>query len=204
MDENFDRDYWNGQAETYDDEPDHGLRNPRIRQACFELLGQCLPKTPASILDIGCGTGSLSLLMADMNHQVLGIDSSEAMIARAEQKSRTAGHSIAFRLMDAHNPQLNGELFKVIVCRHLLWTMPSLQTALQNCSSLLMPEGRFVLIEGFWHTGGGLHLEQVIEALPPGFTVVKFENLSNVEALWGAKVLDERYLVVADYHPLDF
>lgn len=192
------RQFWDSQADTFDDEPDHGLRTPMIRQAWSDLLQQWLPANPVSILDIGCGTGSLSVLMAAMNHSVVGIDLSQAMITLAQAKAKAAGHSITFKIMDAYNPQLAEKQFEVIVCRHLLWAMPSTQTALQRWARLLVPGGRMLLVEGFWHTGGGLHSEQVVHALPATFTTIKVENLSDNAALWGTKVQDERYLVVAD------
>ena len=192
------RQFWDSQADTFDDEPDHGLRTPIVYQAWSDLLQQWLPAKPVSILDIGCGTGSLSVLMAAMNHQVMGIDLSEAMIAQAQAKAKTAGHAISFKVMDAFNPQLAEKQFEVIVCRHLLWAMPSIPTALQRWAQLLVPGGRMLLVEGFWQTGGGLHSEQVVRALPATFTTIKVENLSDNAALWGTQVHDERYLVVAD------
>lgn len=85
------RQYWNAQAKSFDEEPDHGLRDPVLRAAWTKLLKRCLPEAPVSILDIGCGTGSLSLVLAGLNHRVLGIDFSEAMILEAARKARASG-----------------------------------------------------------------------------------------------------------------
>ncbi len=69
---------------------------------------------------------------------------------------------------------------------------------LQRWTDLLIPGGRLVLIEGYWHTGGGLHAQQIIEALPASLRDVVFYNLSDQATLWGNPVRDERYAVVAD------
>ncbi len=193
------RQFWDNEARFFDNEPDHGLRNPIVRTAWAQLLGEWLPSSPVSILDIGCGTGSLSLVLAELNHQVIGIDFSEAMIAQAKSKAIEAGQRISFKIMDAFDPQLTENQFEVIVCRHLLWAMPSANIALQHWSKLLVPGGRIILVEGFWNNSVGLRTKQIIVALPATFTPVKIENLSANEALWGAKMNDERCLVVADY-----
>ncbi|MTD42274.1 methyltransferase domain-containing protein [Erwinia sp. CPCC 100877] len=47
-------------------------------------LFEWLPKEPKRILDIGCGTGQLTKQMADLGHEVTGIDQSASMIAQAQ------------------------------------------------------------------------------------------------------------------------
>jgi hypothetical protein len=39
--------YWDGQAATFDDEPDHGLRDEGVRSAWRRLLLPVLPPVPA-------------------------------------------------------------------------------------------------------------------------------------------------------------
>lgn len=189
--------YWDNVADTFDREPDHGLRDPLVRQAWATLLTRWLPATASAILDIGCGTGSLSLLMAQMGHQVTGIDLAPAMIAQAQQKAHAAGQSINFQVMEASDPQLGTLSFDVILCRHLLWALPAPARVLARWSNLLQPGGRLLLIEGFWHTGGGLHVDAVIAALPARLTWVTVVELAGQPLLWGGPVTDERYLVVA-------
>ena len=189
--------YWDNTAATFDHEPDHGLRDPLVRQAWADLLTEWLPATASTILDIGCGTGSLTLLMSQMGHGVTGIDLSPAMIAQAQQKAQTAGQSINFQVMEATDPHLGPLTFDVILCRHLLWALPAPAHVLARWSDRLQPGGRLLLIEGCWHTGGGLHVEAVVAALPAGLTAVTVIELSAQPLLWGGPVTDERYLVVA-------
>lgn len=191
------RAYWDEEAIAFDDEPDHGLGNPDIRDAWRTLLEASLPSSPIPILDLGCGTGSLSILLAELGHQVTGADLSPAMIARAQAKARVAGYDIAFQLGNAADPQIAGAPFDAIVCRHLLWALPDPSLALERWLTLLSPRGRILLIEGYWHTGDGLHASESIAALPSFFTDVRVKDLGASPELWGAKVTDERYLIVA-------
>jgi 2-polyprenyl-3-methyl-5-hydroxy-6-metoxy-1,4-benzoquinol methylase len=190
---------WDKEAATFDHEPDHGLREPATRAAWAAMLSKWLP-AQADVLDIGCGTGSLSVLMATLSHTVTGIDFSQAMIERARVKTEAAGQSVAFIVMDAADPQIE-QKFDVIVCRHVLWALPEPADVLQRWMTLLKPNGRLVLIEGFWHTGAGLHADEVLKMLPSSFTQTIVEHLSDQPALWGKPVNDERYAVIADLLP---
>jgi len=189
---------WDQAAATFDQEPDHGLRDPLVRQAWFDLLAPYLPTRPAPCLDIGCGTGSLSVLLAAAGQQVTGIDFAPAMVAQARRKAATAGQPLSFAVMEASNPDFPPAHFALILCRHLLWTLPAPAQVLDRWAKLLQPGGRLLLIEGFWHTGSGLHATTVVAALPPTLTAVTVVNLANQPALWGGPVQDERFLVVAD------
>ena len=57
---------WDAAAGSFDAEPDHGLGDPAVRAAWVELLGRHLPVAPCRVLDLGCGTGTLSVLLASL------------------------------------------------------------------------------------------------------------------------------------------
>lgn len=192
------RQYWSAAAATFDEEADHGLRDPLVRRAWLDLLTPYLPPAPANILDIGCGTGSLSLLLAELGHRVTGIDFAPAMITQAEQKAASAHQSISFHVMEASDPHFAPKQFELILCRHLLWALPEPAQVLKKWVALLKPGGRLLLIEGFWHTGGGLRQQQLLAELPATLINIRTQNLSAQPALWGAIVDDDRYLVTAE------
>lgn len=199
------RQFWDDAAATFDNEPDHGLRDPHVQEAWRALLAQWLPSatqtpqaSPKKILDIGSGTGSLSLLLAAWGHDVTGIDLSPAMIAHAQAKAVAAGAPIHFQVMNAAHPHFPQQHFDIVLCRHLLWLFPEPAQILQRWVSLLAPGGRLILIEGFWLTGAGLHTQETLDALPSCMTQFDVQNLSGNVALWGSEVSDERYAVVAD------
>ncbi|MGX1157864.1 SAM-dependent methyltransferase [Streptomyces albogriseolus] len=90
---------WDARAAAFDEEPDHGLRDPRVRAAWAARLKDWLPGRPGDVLDLGCGTGSLSLLAAEQGHRVTGVDRSPAMVELARQK--LAGRHAVFLTGDA-------------------------------------------------------------------------------------------------------
>ena len=192
------RQYWDDFASSFDDEPDHGLRDLVVREAWMNFLQESLPYTAATILDIGCGTGSLSVLLAELGHHVTGIDFSPAMIALAQTKASSLGLEVEFHVMDAASPRLSPEQFDAIVCRHLLWTLPEPRLVLQRWTELLKPKGRMILIEGYWDTNAGLRANEVIEVLPASLKDVSLQSLSGNVNLWGREVSDERYAILAD------
>ena len=188
---------WDHEADSFDDVPDHGLHDPIVREAWRSRLTEWLPSHPAKVLDVGCGTGSLSVLLAEQGYEVIGTDISPVMLERARAKAAVSGKNIGFLRMDAAGLRLGSEQFDVIMCRHLLWMLPEPSRVLQSWTDLLLPGGRLVLIEGYWHTGAGMHTEAILDALPPSLGEVHVNSLNTESVLWGREVTDERYVVTA-------
>ena len=166
--------YWDDLAAVFDDEPDHGLRDPVVRAGWLARLAIWLPASGATVLDVGCGTGTLSSLLAALGYAVVGTDWSAAMLSRAATKATASGHQAAFSIMDAARPAFSSSCFDVVLCRHVLWALPQPTAVLQRWANLLTPGGRLVLIEGYW-SAGGLHAEEVVAALPPVLTSVTID-----------------------------
>jgi precorrin-6B methylase 2 len=51
---------WDAEAARFDEEPDHGLRDPEVRACWRTLLLSALPPAPARVADLGAGTGSIT------------------------------------------------------------------------------------------------------------------------------------------------
>lgn len=192
------RQYWDNAAADFDDEPDHGLRDPKVLEAWISLLKKWFPPVPSTVLDIGCGTGSLCVALASLGYEVTGVDLSPAMINFAKAKTITKGLGVKFHIMNAAFPGLAPRRFDTMICRHLLWTLPEPNKVLQRWTDLLKQNGKLILVEGFWGTGGGYHGNDVLKILPPSFASVIVENLSDNPELWGRNVTDERYAIIAD------
>lgn len=187
---------WDAAAATFDLEPDHGLTAPETRAAWWSVLAPLLPAGGPRVADIGCGTGSLSLLLAENGCDVIGLDLSPAMVERARAKARDAGLDIDFLVGDGAEPALDAGSFDVVLSRHVVWALPDPEDALQRWVSLLAPGGRLVLVEGSWDTGGGLAADDLRALVAPVAASVGVVPLPD-PALWGKEITDERYVLLA-------
>lgn len=186
---------WDAEAASFDDEPDHGLGEPQTREAWLDLLTSHLPPAPARIADLGSGTGTLSVLLADAGYAVDGVDFSPSMVERAVAKAgdRT---DVTFTVADAATPPLPPDEYAAVLCRHVLWALPDPSGALERWVALLKPGGRLLLVEGRWHTGAGLTAEQTMELVREAGRPAELHRLTD-PVYWGREIDDERYLVVA-------
>jgi len=188
--------YWDRQAATFDDEPDHGLRHPAVRAAWSALLQPLMPPAPAEIADVGCGTGSLAVLLAGAGYRVSGIDLAPRMVELARAKARAAGVDAEFSVADASSPPWPAATFDAVLARHVLWALPDPGRGLDRWIELLAPGGRLVLVEGRWSTGAGLAAEEVAALVRARGREAVLHPLDD-PALWGRPVDDERYVLVS-------
>jgi SAM-dependent methyltransferase len=188
--------FWDAEAGTFDEQPDHGLRDPVVRSAWADRLLPLLPPPPARVADLGCGTGSLSLLMAEAGHHVSGLDISPAMVASAREKVAVAGLDAELSVGDAAVPPWPPGTFDVVLTRHVLWAMDDPDAALARWIDLLGPQGRLVLVEGRWWTGAGMTATDVTGLVRRHRAEAEVLVLDD-EALWGGPVRDERFAVVS-------
>jgi 2-polyprenyl-3-methyl-5-hydroxy-6-metoxy-1,4-benzoquinol methylase len=187
---------WDGHAADYDDDPDHGLRDAPVRAAWRSLLLEHLPTAPARVADLGCGSGSLSVLLAEEGYDVHGLDLSGRMLDVAGAKAQAAGVSVSFTQGDASDPALPAGSFDVVLCRHVPWALPDPSLALARWVNLLGPGGRLLLVEGRWATGAGLPARRTEELVREHRAEVSVHHLTE-PAYWGRSIEDDRYLVVS-------
>lgn len=206
--------YWDAAAPDFDDEPDHGLKAAHTRAAWANLLTAWLPITPADVLDVGCGTGSLSELIAKAGHRVTGVDLAPRMVEAAQAKLTAANLAGRFLVGDAAAPPTGQEKFDVLLSRHLVWTLPEPHAALREWAERLRPGSLLILIEGRWREAGqkevpyvagaetlpwygGIAAHDLADAVRPLVSDLRIEPLSADAALWGQAVTDERYALIA-------
>ncbi|HUC35854.1 MAG TPA: class I SAM-dependent methyltransferase [Acidimicrobiales bacterium] len=138
--------FWDEDAPTYDISVSHRPRDPAVQAAWTAALARLLPPAPARVLDVGAGTGFLSLIAARLGHSVTAMDLSPQMLGRLEAQARAQGLEIHKALGPAQRPPGN---FDAVIERHLLWTLPDPGDALAAWKESA-PGGRLVLFESVW------------------------------------------------------
>lgn len=147
------RQKWDVSSSTYDSNAGHGIKAGAEREAWKRHFGNALPKKGMSILDVGCGTGEISLLLAEMGYRVQGVDLSEDMMNKGRGKAAQAGLDISFVKGDAEALQFDDGSFDAVVNRHLLWTLPHPDIALKEWTRVVKDGGSVIVIDGVWNDG---------------------------------------------------
>ena len=60
------------------------------------------------VLELGCGTGTVTEMLAEAGYDMIGIDNSEEMLAEAMEKRVESGHNILYLLQDMQDFELYG------------------------------------------------------------------------------------------------
>ena len=103
-----------------------------------------LPANRNSVLDVGCGSGLLSLELSHHFRQVLALDISEPMLAVARKKR--GAPNIDYRLCDA-NAFASAAVFDAIVSHTTLHHLPDVPATLAKLKSWLVPGGRLMIVD---------------------------------------------------------
>lgn len=125
----------------------------RAIQFCQRLaLKPWLEAVPGTaVLDVGCGVGRWSRVLAAKGARVTGIDLSPTMVAEATRRAAAAGLADRCRFLAQDLAELNaGRRYELIlgvtVLQHIL-DPGRLRAAIERLVTHLAPEGRMVLLE---------------------------------------------------------
>jgi ubiquinone/menaquinone biosynthesis C-methylase UbiE len=141
--------HWGKRAAHFDQDFGHSISTAAERTAWNRVIGLAVGGNSAvEALDVGCGTGFLSLELAARGHRVTGIDFAPEMLALAKEKAASAGAQIRFEHGDAENLSFASASFDLVITRHVLWTLPHPEAALGEWCRVLRPGGRLAVIDG--------------------------------------------------------
>lgn len=138
--------YWDSKSESYDSTPGRS----GLLEIWKELLHDVFGDKNKRILDVGTGTGFLAILLAELGHDVVGVDLSEKMLKKAEEKAEKRNVNIEIMVGDAENLPFEDNSFDAVINRHLLWTLPNPQKAINEWKRVVKNGGKVVAIDGKW------------------------------------------------------
>jgi len=126
-------------AAVYDDDgnPLQALEGPIVRAAVASPAG-------LSVLDLGCGTGRHSLWLATQGAQVIGVDFSAGMMAKA--RTKPGAEKIKFVTHDLRQPlPFDDGTFDLVVSGLVLEHLHELAPFFAEVRRVLKPDGRAVI-----------------------------------------------------------
>ena len=143
------RQYWNSRAEGYtlsnreelEDEHRIFLWEQQIRRA---LNGRIC----RHVLDVGCGPGFFSVLLARLGYEVTAVDYTENMLAEARKNAVHYGVNIDFRRMDAQKLDFEDGIFDLVISRNVLWNLEQPEQAYREWLRVLKPNGTVMNFDG--------------------------------------------------------
>ena len=155
--------YWNAQL--------YNLQHDFVSRYGEDVLALLKPKPGEHILDLGCGTGSLTHQIAESGAVVTGIDSSPDMIKQAQRDYP----QISFMVGDGEDFHLSASMDAVFSNAALHW-MHHPNKVIACVYKCLKPNGRFV-----FEMGGFGNIQHVLEfirvaAAEYGVTTAPFVN----------------------------
>ena len=123
-------------AEEFYDPRDESLRINQLKHGIFQALRKHA-QPPASILEIGCGSGRLLYLAQRSGFQVAGLELSPFLAESVRTKLGIPVESANFL---TYRPQ-SGTRYDVVILQHVLEHLPDCIAAMESIRELLLPNG---------------------------------------------------------------
>lgn len=155
------------EAATWDDDAGHEERQVAVARA----IEQAVTLSPEmSALDVGAGTGRLSILLSDRVGSVVVTDPSAGMVQVAQERIQAAGLGDRLRAVqvDLTTDPLDGS-YDVVWSSMALHHVPDLEGLLQSVAGLLVAGGRLAIADLDEDPDGAFHAEKVDFEGPHGF-----------------------------------
>lgn len=115
-----------------------GLNNPATFKVIEDVKGE-------RVLDIACGEGFNTRILARMGGRVTGVDFSEKLVEYARQIEAEERLGIHYEVMDATNlDRINSNSYDLVACFMALQDIENYERAISEAARVLKKEGRFV------------------------------------------------------------
>lgn len=134
---------WNAAADHLDDFGDEGdwSRRHLLNPALFALLGEVRGRR---ILDLGCGEGYLSRMLARRGALVTGVEPAERLYVLCQEREAREPLGIIYHQQDASALTLPSDAFDTVVMNMILHDIPDYQGAIGKAATVMAPGGDVV------------------------------------------------------------
>ena len=133
--------YWNKRAVSYDDQVMDKYADA-YEETIERSLAYC--KEDDEMLEIACGTGIMTLALAEKIRDITAVDISEEMIRKLRDKAGDSCEGLTVMHADVFDQRLDGRHFDVIAAFNLLLYIEDIEGMLGRILSLLKPGGIFL------------------------------------------------------------
>ncbi len=143
------------------------------------------PKCGGRVLEVGCGTGTNAVWLAQQGLQVTGVDISSKAIELSQQRAEQYGVKCSFAAVDFLAQQPSGGPFSLIFdrgCFHCMGTIERRSLFVQQAAACLEPDGLWFSLIGNSDQqveGQGpprLSAAQICASVEPAFEVLRLES----------------------------
>lgn len=140
--------YWSGRSAEYSKLHMESYESDK-RTKFAEQVAQSLPKVEGQIeaLDLGCGSGFMSLLLLDAGCKVTGVDFSEAMLEQARSNVASKGYDATYLRMEVQNLSLPDSSFDFVVSRNVTWVLEDVDKVYAEVMRVLRRGGVFLNLD---------------------------------------------------------
>lgn len=151
--------YWTNRASGYSEVNKDELRTQQKAVWTAELTEQIEAAFPGAqpqelrVLDMGCGPGFFSIILARAGYSVTAGDYTPAMLDEAHANAQAEGVEdiIGFTRMDAEALEVANDTFDVVVSRNLTWNLPHPERAYAEWLRVLKPGGLLLNYDANWY-----------------------------------------------------
>lgn len=133
--------YWEKRSGDFLEHKRAELHSPMSERWLYEIKNQLPQDRNLRILDVGCGAGFFSVLLAKEGYQVTGVDLMPDMVENARTLAEEEKTDCEFFVMDAENLRFADESFDVVISRNLTWTLPDVKSAYREWVRVLKKGG---------------------------------------------------------------
>ena len=133
--------YWGKRSESFVEQRKAELYSPMAARWMREISAWIPKDKKLKILDVGCGTGFFTILLAKEGHEVIGVDLTPEMIEQSIKLAKEEQANCHFRVMDAEKLEFEDEAFDLVITRNLTWTLPDVEQAYGEWKRVLKKGG---------------------------------------------------------------